>query len=83
MLPRALLPENHFYGPCRDPLEIVTYNCPCREAWKEETEAWLKNWGMEWQDTVMGLSILKFNDKDTFLMFKLAFAGTLSQKCRH
>lgn len=83
MLPGSLLNNHYFSISAIDPLEALTLECDCRRAWVAETKSWLANHDLEWEDIGLGIMGVKFNDTATLLMFKLAFAGTLSQRCRH
>jgi hypothetical protein len=83
MLPSSLLDNQYFMLSRKDPNGAFTYGCPCRVDWIEETAEWLADYDMEWKPAGLGLLTTNFSDTNTLLMFKLAFAGSLSHKCRH
>jgi hypothetical protein len=83
MLFSSLLDNQFCKSSTKNPLLVFTYGCPCRVAWIDETQEWLEGVGLGWRSAEPYFPSVEFNDTDTLLMFKLAFAGTLSQKCRH
>lgn len=82
MLFSALMDNEYFKISAVDSLKIFSISCPCRLEWFDETQEWLEQYGLTWTKH-RGFPEVKFNDTATLLMFKLAFAGTLRQKCRH
>jgi hypothetical protein len=87
MLPSALISQGKFADFYEDPKAggyvARTYLCRHREKWIFETGEWLLQYNIEWEfdKGFVKLAQARFIDKNTWIMFKLAFDGSFPGRC--
>ncbi len=87
MLPSALIRKGKFANFWLDETtncyQARTYMCSHRLDWIGQTEYWLAERGLKWEQSTMFSSLLTvtFIDKTTYMLFKLTFDGSHDGRC--